>query len=79
MLLEKIGMTCEAEASMTSAVVMRTSGGIAQCDPTENRLRALLGALARDTELAEQMPLGAQYVDAVRLSMLKARLGEFGK
>jgi hypothetical protein len=33
---------------MTNAVVMRTSGGIVQRDPTEYRLRALLGALAKD-------------------------------
>jgi hypothetical protein len=31
------------------------------------------------TELAEQVPLGAHDVDAVRLSMLKHSLGEFGK
>ena len=33
---------------MTGAVVMRTSGGIVQRNPTENRLRALLGALSRN-------------------------------
>lgn len=32
---------------MTGAVVMRTSGGLVQRNPTENRLRALLGALSR--------------------------------
>lgn len=31
------------------------------------------------TELAEQVPLGADDVDAVRLSMLKDSLGELGK
>jgi hypothetical protein len=31
------------------------------------------------TELAEQVPLGAHDFDAVRLSMLKHSLGEFGK
>jgi hypothetical protein len=31
------------------------------------------------TELAEQVPLGAHDVDAVRLSMPKHSLGEFGK
>jgi hypothetical protein len=31
------------------------------------------------TEMAEQVPLGAHDVDAVRLSMLKHGLGEFRK
>jgi hypothetical protein len=33
---------------VTGAVVMRTSGGLVQHNPTENRIRALLGALSRD-------------------------------
>jgi hypothetical protein len=33
---------------MTGAVVMRISGGLVQRNPTENRIRALLGALSRD-------------------------------
>jgi hypothetical protein len=37
------------------------------------------GARLAVTELAEQVPLGAHDVDAVRLSMLKHSLGEFGK
>jgi hypothetical protein len=31
---------------MTDTVVMRTSGGLVQRNPTENRIRALLGALS---------------------------------
>ncbi len=31
---------------MTDSVVMRTSGGLVQRNPTENRIRALLGALS---------------------------------
>lgn len=37
------------------------------------------GARLAATELAEQVPLGAHDVDAVRLSMLEHSLGEFGK
>ena len=33
---------------MTGAVVMRTSGGLVQRNPTEKRIRALLGVIARD-------------------------------
>ena len=33
---------------MTCAVVMRASGGLVQRNPTENRIRALLGALSRE-------------------------------
>lgn len=33
---------------MAGAVVMRTSGGLVQHNPTEKRMRALLGALSRD-------------------------------
>jgi hypothetical protein len=35
------------EIAITPAVVMRTSSGLMQRNPTENRLRALLGALSR--------------------------------
>jgi hypothetical protein len=31
---------------MTDSVVMRTSGGLVQRNPTENRIRALIGALS---------------------------------
>lgn len=33
---------------MTAAVVMRTSGGLVQRDPTDNRIRAVVAALSRD-------------------------------
>lgn len=33
---------------MVAAVVMRTSGGMVQRNPTENRIRALIGALSQD-------------------------------
>jgi hypothetical protein len=57
--------------------------------PQAQSLRAQQGGDAGDqraggvrlavTELAEQVPLGADDVDAVRLSMLKDGLGELGK
>jgi hypothetical protein len=37
---------------MTGAVVMRTSGRLVQRNPTENRIRALVGALSREASLA---------------------------
>jgi hypothetical protein len=37
---------------MTGAVVMRTSGGLIQRNPTANRIPALVGALSREASLA---------------------------
>ena len=52
---------------MTGAVVMRTSGGLIQRNPTENRLRALLGALSRgDYAILEQVGRSdSHYIQAL--------------
>jgi hypothetical protein len=44
------------ELDMAGAVVMRTSGGLVQRNPTENRISALLAALSRnDSIILEQV------------------------
>ena len=42
----RIKRSPSVELDMTGAVVMRVSGGLVQPDPTETRIRALLGALS---------------------------------
>lgn len=53
---------------MARAVVMRTSGGLVQRNPTENRIRALIGALTPNQHvILEQFGESSKYYIQVRL------------